>query len=262
MERIDDGKIECKLEEITTLSKRRHARVSLVGTVRGVNEDGPNKQQLDGYYYFDLESNHVSYLSIKGVSFLLDKEGKELGQVEGRFVLTRQARRECKELSDQALRGVELEPTADNTLLLYDNPDLGVRFLHPRRWRVGVIRGRQLALDEAGGSGLLLTLELANKTPTGAQFLKESQDWLALQKAKVLKSDGPRQVQGPKQTTLENFSLEVEMGGQRYLLDYYVSLQKNGGATLAARLHIKESAELRKELDRIARSVILTQPVK
>ena len=31
------------------------------------------------------------------------------------------------------LRGVALEPSADNTLLLYDNPDMGVRFLHPRR---------------------------------------------------------------------------------------------------------------------------------
>ena len=30
-----------------------------------------------------------------------------------------------------------LEPNADNTLLLYDNPELGIRFLYPRRWHVG-----------------------------------------------------------------------------------------------------------------------------
>src|SRR5207244_288303 len=67
MERIDEGRIECRLEEITTLSGRRHARVSFAGTVRGVNEDGPNRQQLDGYFYFDLESDHLSYLSLKGI---------------------------------------------------------------------------------------------------------------------------------------------------------------------------------------------------
>src|SRR5437667_7486776 len=33
MERIDEGRIECRLEEITTLSGRRHARVSFAGTV-------------------------------------------------------------------------------------------------------------------------------------------------------------------------------------------------------------------------------------
>ena len=62
--------------------------MALSGTVRGINEDGPNRQQLDGYFFFDLESNHISYLTFKGVHVLLDRDGKESGRVEGRFVLT------------------------------------------------------------------------------------------------------------------------------------------------------------------------------
>ena len=64
LEKIEEGRVECKLEEITTIEKRRYARVSFAGTVRGVNEDGPNRQQLDGYFFFDMESNHLSYMSL------------------------------------------------------------------------------------------------------------------------------------------------------------------------------------------------------
>ena len=86
--------------------------------------------------------------------------------MEGQFVLTRQANRRCAELSDQALRGVGLEPTQQNTQLLYDNPDLGVRFLHPRRWRVAGVQGQQVALDSAEGSGLLITVDPLKRVPT------------------------------------------------------------------------------------------------
>src|SRR5260370_29199371 len=132
---IDEGELECTFDVVQQLEKHRVARVAFGGTIRGTNEDGPNKQQLDGYLYFDLETNHLSYLSLRGVHLLPDKDGKEAGRLEGRFVLSRQVNTQCKELSDEGLKGVALEPNDDNTRLLYDNPDLGVRFQYPRRWR-------------------------------------------------------------------------------------------------------------------------------
>jgi hypothetical protein len=258
LERIEDGSVACRLEQVTTVEGRRYARVTLSGTVRGVNEDGPNRQQLDGYYFFDLESQHLSYLYLKGISFLLDKEGKEMGRVEGRFTLSRQAQQRCRDLSDEALKGVALEPNADNTLLLYDNPELGVRFLYPRRWHVAGVRGRQVALDEANGNGLLLTLEPPERVPTGAQFFAESRDYLTGQKAKVLRADPPRRLQGAPQE-VEQFDLEAEAGGQKVWLDYYVLRQAPGGATLAARLLPNDLVALRKEVERMARSVVVTK---
>ncbi len=259
MERIDEGQVDCRFDQITTLAKRRHARISFSGTVRGLNEDGPNRQQLDGYILFDLDSQHVSYLSLKGISFLLDKDGNTQGRVEGRFVLTRQAHTRAKDLSEEALKGVKLEPTEDNTLLLYDNPELGVQFLYPRRWHIAGVRGQQIALDEASGSGLLLTLEPPERVPTGAQFLAESRDYLQKQKAKVLRIDQPRRVQAAPRE-LEQFALEVEVTGQRVLMDYYVTRQSAGGATLAARLLPNDLAAVRKEVERIARSVTVAKP--
>jgi hypothetical protein len=260
LERIEEGSVECRLEQVMVLEKRRHARVAFRGTVKGVNEDGPNRQQLEGYFYFDLESNHLSYLYLKGVSFLLDPNGKTLGRVEGQFVLTRQAPLPSKDLSDEAVKGWTLEPTAENTLLLYDNPDLGVRFLYSRRWRVGGIRGQQVGLDEAKGSGVLITLEPPGQAPTGAQYQTEVRNWLQQQKAKVLRLDPPRRVAGVTHE-LEHFAADVELAGQRVVLDYHVTRQANGGATLAGRVLSADLAGVTGDLDRIARSLTITRPL-
>ena len=37
MERIEDGQVECRFEQTTTLSQRRHARIAFSGTVRGIS---------------------------------------------------------------------------------------------------------------------------------------------------------------------------------------------------------------------------------
>jgi hypothetical protein len=261
MERIDKGQIECRFELVSILSNRPHARVSFSGTVEGLNEDGPNKQQLDGYFLFDLVSNHLSYLWLKGINSMLDKDGRALGSIEGDFVLTRQAHSRAPDLSDGALRGVTLEPNAENTLLLYDNSELGIRFLHPRRWHVAGVRGTQIAVDEANGSGLLLTVETPARTPTGSQFLTETRNYLQQQKARILQSDSPRRVQGlPNQ--IEQFAFQVEAGGQRVLMEYFVLRQASAGAVITARLLPNDLANVRKEVAAIAGSVQLEAPSK
>ncbi len=260
LERIDEGSLECRLEEFRTVENRRHVRVSFHGVIRGTNEDGSNRQELDGYFYFDLESNHLSYLSLHGKHFMLDKDGKEMGRIEGRFVLARQANTRAPDLSETALKGVTTEPNADNTLLLYDNPDLGVRFLYPRRGHVACVRGSQVTLDSADGSGLLVTLDPLTRAPTGARFLDESREWLAKQQSRLLRIDPPRTVRSSP--VLEHFALEAEMGQQKFVMDYYVTRQNNGGATLAARLPPRDLAALQKEVERIALSVAVTREQK
>ncbi|MGH7221692.1 MAG: hypothetical protein ACRELF_00525, partial [Gemmataceae bacterium] len=233
-DRIEEGSLECRLEQLTTVEKRRHARISFHGAIRGANEDGPNRQELDGYFYFDLQSNHLSYLYLQGKHVMLDKDGKEVGRVEGRFVLTRQANTRSPDLSDTALKEVATEPNADNTLLLYDNRELGVRFLYPRRWHVASVRGSQVTLDSADGSGVLVTLDPLTRAPTGARFLAESREWLGKQQARLLRVEAPRTLRASP--ILEHFAMDAEMGKQKIVMDYYVTRQNNGGATLAARL--------------------------
>jgi hypothetical protein len=257
LERIEEGSLECRLDQFTTVEKRRHARVSFHGTVRGANEDGPNRQELDGYFLFDRESNHLSYLFLRGRHFMLDKDGKEVGRIEGRFVLTRQAHTRAAELRASALKSVTMEPNADNTLLLYDNPDLGVRFQYARRWHVASVRGTQVTLDSADGSGILLTLDPLTRAATGERFLAESRDWLSKQQARLVRVDPPRTVR--PSPILEHFALEAEMGKQKFVMDYYVTRQNKGGATIAARLLPRDLAALQKEVERIAVSMTITR---
>jgi hypothetical protein len=259
-----EGQVECRLEQaVTVVEGRRYARVALSGRIRGLTEDGPTVQQLDGYFFFDLESRYLSYLSIQGVHTLLEKDikdAKEVGRVEGKFTLARQPLPAAKGLSDEALRGVVLEPNAGNTRLLYDNPELGLRFLYPRRWHVAGVHGRQVGIDAPDGSGLLLTLEPLARIPTAAQFQTESREYLLKEKAKLLGSQAPGRLQeAPKE--LDHFGLEVEAMGQRVQMEYYIARQGNGGVTIAARLLPKDLAALQKEVEGIARSLAVTKKI-
>lgn len=253
IDKVEDGGLECRFDEVTTLAGRRLARIRLTGTVRGVNEDGPNKQALDGYFYFDLGSNHLSYLSVSGTHFLLDKDGKTTGTIKGQFVLTRQLT-PSPDLDDSTIRRLQLEPNADNTQLLYDNPDLGIRFYYPRRWRVGQIRGRQITLDEPSGNGLMISIEPLKDTPTAAEYSTEVKSYLAKQKATVLTVDPPRILSNPP-NELTEFGLDVEMDKQRVRLQYYVCRQLGGGALVAARLQPRDLAAVRGDVERIVRSL-------
>jgi hypothetical protein len=257
-----EGKVECKLIDVRSLRGRRCAYVTVSGMVKGTNEDGPSEHRLDGSFYFDLESHQLTYLSLHGVHSLLDRDGKEVGRVEGQFTLTRETNDAVKELGAAALKGLTLTPTADNTLLLYENAELGLRFSYPRRWRVAGGMGRQVRLDGADGSGLQITLDPLSRVPTGAQFLTESRDYFAAQKAKVFRTEDPSRVRGGV-GDLEHFTIDVEVKGDRVLMDYYVAKQDNGGATLAARLLPgAELAAVQKEVERIAKSVAVTKAIK
>lgn len=253
IEKVEEGSLECRFDEITTLAGRRLARIRFNGTIRGVNDDGPNKQALDGYFYFDLGSNHLSYLSLSGTHYLLDKDGKTTGTIKGQFVLTRQAN-SSPDLDDQTVRRLKLEPNADNTLLLYDNPELGIKFLHPRRWRIGQIRGKQVTLDESSGNGLMISIESLKDTPAPADYQNEVKAYLAKQKTTILTSDPPRSL-APPPNELTEFGLDVEMDRQKVRLQYYVSRQAGGGALVAARLNPRDLAAVRADIERIVRSM-------
>ena len=257
---IDEGRLECRLEQVSMQGRHREARVALSGTLRGMGEDGTSRQQLKGHFLFDLDAGRLVYVELRGVHALLAGDGHEVGRIEGRFVLSRQADVRVPELSDEALRGVTLEPDAEHTLLLYDNADLGVRFLYPRRWRIAGGGGNQVAMDAPDGSGFMLTIESTTRTPTGAQFFSETRDFLQGQKARIDRVDPPRTVQA--NPPREHFALEVELTGQKFLMDYHVSRQGGGGAVLAARLLPNEQAALQREVESIARSIVITKRIE
>ncbi|MBN9118305.1 MAG: hypothetical protein J0I06_03945 [Planctomycetes bacterium] len=262
MEKVEEGGVAVEFVGVAKVNGRSLARLKLSGTVRGVNEDGPNRQKLDGTAYFDLDANILTYLSVRGTHELLDGKGQTAGVVEGQFTMTRSpVAKMPPDLSDAALRDLELKPTPENTLLLYDNADLGIRFLYPRGWRVGAVQGNQLTLDHARGGGLLFTVEPPAKVPSADDYLKETLGVLReKQKATITATDKPARVRA-EPVQLDRFALDATIGPNKLRLEYAVLKQSDGGVTAAATLPA-DDAELRPEVARIVRSLSVTKRIE
>lgn len=262
MEKVDEGGLTVEFTGRTTLVGTPAAKLRITGTVRGVNEDGPNRQKIEGTAYVNLEAGLVSYLSIKGTHELLDGNGHTVGSIEGQFIMARLPIKTVPDdLSESALRGISLKPDVENTQLLYDDPNLGVRFLYPRGWRVGAVQGKQLTLDHSRlGGGMLITVEPSTKLPSAADYLKEVTSFLEKEKAKVTVVNQPVQVR-PEPGVLHRFTLDAAFEKEAARLEYAVLRQTDGGATIAARLPATSASDLKGDVERIIRSLSVTKKI-
>lgn len=260
LEQVHSGDLDCLLQEVVSKGEQQYALVRFKGTVEGIGTDGPNRQKLDGYLHVDLNMHHMSHLFFNGTSWLLDQDGKPRGQIEGRFILNRKLV-DAPELSAATLGNLVLEPNPDNTKLLFTEPTLGVELTHPRHWTMRHADARQIVLDEPNGNGLLVTLEPADRAPTVETYRKEVEAWLQKEQVKVLRREEPQRLQSGVDT-VDRFSYEAEIKGQRCFLDYYVLRQAAAGATCAARWEINGAAALQAEGERIVKSLHLTKPRK
>lgn len=258
LDEITAGQLHCRLQDVQSRDGSRIARVRISGTVQGFNEDGPNRQELEGYFLFDLDRRCLSSIYLDGTSWLVDKDNKPQGRVDGRFTLSRRLEASSA-LSDDRIRGLITEPNDDNTVLLFREPPLGVEFLYARRWTVKKADARQILLDEPQGGGLVITLEPLTQTPTGLEFQNEARKTLASRGLKVLKESPVRPLDAP-QGTLDEFSFVVEIDRQTWTLRYLVSKQRHGGATFMGRWPSRLDDELAPEVRRIARSLKLIPP--
>jgi hypothetical protein len=253
LEKVTQGTISCRLEQIQQREGQRLAQISFAGTVSGVSEDGASRHELHGLLYFDLAQNKIVYLSLEGKQWLLDSEGQAVGQVQGTLVITRQMVNDIPQLSETALRGLKLVPDEENTRLLFAEKTLGVAFVYPRRWTVRRADPRQIFLDEPNGGTLLLTLDPPAHALTGAQYQQQVEQWLAQQQATVHRRGSVEQLPAPT-GSLERFRYEVTLRGERLVLDYYAVRQAQGGATLAGRVP-NQHRHLLADLEVIARSL-------
>jgi hypothetical protein len=166
-----------------------------------------------------------------------------------------------QQLADGALAQITIEPNADNTLLLYEEPDLGVKLLHPRRWRIGRVARGQITLDESNGSGLLITVEPLKRVPSAVEYLRESQGFLEKQKAKIGRVSQPTRLQNAP-NEVEQFHFNAVLSDQPVVMDYLIVRQPNAGATFAARLLENDRDALMKEVERMARTLTLSRKLE
>jgi hypothetical protein len=261
VEKVEEGAVAVEFVGVAKPGGKNLARLKIAGTVRGVNEDGPCRHKIEGTAYFDLDANLLTYLSVKATKEMLDGKGQTAGMIEGQFTMTRTALAKLPpDLSDTSLSDLDLKAGAENTLLLYDNPNLGVRFLHPRGWRVGVVQGKQMTLDHARGAGILITVEPPAKVPAPDDYLKEVLEDMKKQKLTVTNTEKPTRARA-EPITLDLFAIDATAEGQKRRLEYAVLRQSDGGATVAANLPA-DDADLRPEVVRIVRSLSVTKKIE
>ncbi len=253
--RVDEGKLECTLAEFQNIQNQQVARIRFSGKVTGANQDGPCTQELDGQAYFDLNSKHLAYLSLNGKHMLPGGVGYPASTLQGRFVLTRERLEGPGELGAVQPGDSKFEPGEDNTLLVEELPNL--RLEYPRRWTFIQGGARQITLDGADGSGVLITLEPAGRVPAAAVYQAESRAFLEKGGHRVVGGETPQMLSAE----VARFTLEAEKDGKRIHLEYYVRNTQLGGILLAARFP-GDFRNARPDLERLVRRTVITSPIK
>ncbi len=259
LDSVEEGELKLELTAVVTVNNRQQAKIAMTGTVRGGNEDGPNLQKIDGTIYFDLDRKRLNYMKLSGTHELLNKDGKSTGKIEGTFVMAREDANQVALINEDALKGIDLKPIEENSMLLFDDQDLGLMFKYPRRWRVGVVQGRQVTLEEGLGGAVLLTVSTPGNTPSVKLLQEEIRTTLAKQKAK-LDPFSPA-IRISEKPVMDRFTTRVETTGGVAELDYTIMTAPEGGICVAARLPNKAAKELRTDLDRVLKSLQLTKRI-
>jgi hypothetical protein len=255
LDRIDDGGLVCSLDDVSRLLGRRVAKVAFTGTVRGIDKDGNVEHRLDGSLYFDLDSNHISYVTLKGTRLIPGANGQAAGQSDGVFTLTRELRSPSVALSDATLRALVLEPNDDNTRILFDNAALGLRLLYPHHWHIEGTNPRQVGLNDGRGTGLLLVVDPGPPAKGAVErFHQAVQNGLKQQKVQLRRVGNPELLQ----PGLAVFTIDAIQGGKDVTMVYFVLQQPAATATVTATLLPSNLAELRRDVERIVRSVQLS----
>ncbi len=255
IEKVEEGELECQFDKVLVAGPRRLAQLTFTGAFRGVNEDGPTRQRLVGRVFVDLTAECICYLKVEGEQTLLDDKANPAGTVRIKFELTRQPVTNQPGLTETALKGLTLTPTEENSALLCDNEETGLRFVHSRNWRVVRTKGRQIALEASGGTGLLITVEPPGGGPFAADVLKEALKGTEDRKVKVTGQAGPAKLLGG----LDRFTLDTEDGSEKLTLDYLLVRQENGGVTLHGHIPAAQRDIRMKELEKIARSIVVVR---
>ena len=257
--KITQGGLGCKLLKIDeTTPGRPHAKIEFEGTVDGFGETGAAKHELKGFFYFDINAARLTYVSLQGTANLLDAKGLPQSTMSGTFTLTREPRA-APPLIAAGAPGLVVEPSEDNTRLLFDDEESGLSFVHSRRWRTR-IEAPQIKVDDHKGNGFVLTLEPPARMPTIEQFQKEAQGLIVQRKGVILKKSEVKALQF-QPYRIDSFTIEADIPTdkevQRTTMFHAVLVAPKGGITVAATLTAGDRFAIQTEIERIIQGLRL-----
>lgn len=247
---LESSQVSCKLDSVNLVNNRQTARISFFGKASGINEDGPNQQILDGYIFFNCETRHLSFLYLKGTIILKNKDGKDVGRIEGRYTLSREML-PAIQLDNKIL--VKYQPDAANTRLLFESPETAFSFHYPREWKVTSQSDFQATLDHSKEAGLLITKEKASKYTSNAKYRDEALVFIRQQQLRIESQSVIQSVSGTP--GLEFFSWDVQIESRRMHLLYFIYRLGQNIFTFACRCPQENKASLRSDIINIVISL-------
>jgi hypothetical protein len=238
---IESGGLNCVFYEVKSSDSGTMARINFSGTLVGPTDQGPTRLAVDGHLLFDLDQQLVSYILMNGRSEILDSSGKTTGKLEGRYELRRQPAIDDPRLADIALAGVALKPNSENTALLFEAPQLGVRFQYPRNWELVSIAKNNVQFEEPTGGNMRLTFDPV-PAPSVDKLQSDLLGWLKQQKATVQVKESAETETLTDALKAERFTVRAEHQKHDKEWTYLIVRNANRSAVLAANF-IQDRAE-------------------
>lgn len=242
LQQVQSGNLDCTLQNV----EGDVAKVIFFGKVTGSTPTGSNQQTITGNYLFDLKAQRLTALQFEVTSVLNDRQQKEVGSITARF----QLKREWKDIADVSTAGLALETNEENTLLLVEEPRLGLQLKHSRRWVPRPVSDTSWMIDGPSGSGLTIQFEGAGTIPAAQAVRRQIEATLA------------KSVQGLKPlpdptgwADAERLAWTGTQNGKEYVFEYFLWKQGKHGAIIAGRYFAPEAALAQQDVERMVRSL-------
>lgn len=132
IEASEKAAINCKLESVTN----GVARVQFSGEIRGADLGARCVIKVSGHYLYDIAGKYLKHAEVT------QEDTREAGVLNPAFsitaksILNRRPLDKPASLADEVLQADSLESNEGNLLLIYEQPDWGVRFFYGRDWHV------------------------------------------------------------------------------------------------------------------------------
>lgn len=244
LQSLQSGSLECTLSEVNG----DLAVVKFAGQVQGTTPNGSNQQTLQGNYRFDLKAQRMVNLQFEVTSLLRDRQSKNVGDITARFQLTRK----LTGVAELSTSGLTLDANEENTLLLVQEPRLGLELLHSRRWVPSPVSDQSWRVDGPSGSGLTLQFEPANNIPPADGIRKQIEVTLSKTAQQLRPQPDPAGWEGT-----QRLAWTGTQNGQNFVFEYFLWKQGSHGAIVAGRYYAPEAAMARKDVERIMKSLRL-----
>lgn len=243
LQKIDTGFLTCTLSQI---EPGDIALIKYDGRVTGTTPTGSNEQTIQGSYRFDLKTQRLITLKFEVTSVLVDRDRKRVGDISAVYQMVR--RPAPGQNLDTA--GMTLEASEENTLLLVQEPQLGVELVHSRRWVPRPASDKSWIIDGPSGSGLTIQFETAAKIPQAEVVRKQIEATLGRTAQDLKPLPDPA-----GWADVQRLSWTGSQNGKEYVFEYLLWKQGSKGAIIAGRYYAPEAGLAQKDVERMIKGL-------